>query len=162
MLFGMQIQHKLRQCAVHASICPFITTKREPVSLTAAAKSGQSAFHPASHGHELQSQTHAGAPAADFDVVIFVFTYRHFTAGRLGMVSAISRISACKASARLLLHPALRPVCSLPDVKADIFPARFRLANGFRSGVTLPCRFSVLTCNTLRRSSRAPSYLHPA
>ncbi len=158
----MQIQHKLRQCAVHASNRPFITTKREPVNLTAAAKSRQSAFHPASHGHELQSQTHAGAPATDFNVVIFVFTYRHFISGRLGMVSAISRISACKASSRLLLHPALRPVCSLPDVKARIFPARFRLANGFRSGVTLRCRFSVLTCNTLRRSSRAPSLLHPA
>ncbi len=158
----MQIQHKLRQCAVHASNLPFITTKREPVNLTAAAKSRPSAFPPASHGHELQSQTHAGYPAADFNVVIFVFTYRHFICSRLGMVSAISRISACKASSSLLLHPALRPVCSLPDVKARYFPARFRLANGFRSGVTLRLRFSVLTCNTLRRSSRAPSLSHPA
>ncbi len=162
MLFGMQIQHKLRQCAVHGAICPFITTKREPVNLTAAASRGQSAFHPASHGHELQSQTTRGAPATDFNVVIFVFTYRPSSAGRLGMVSAISRISACKHPARLLLHPALRPVCSLPDVRLDIFPARFRLANGFRSGVSSACRFSVLTCNTLRRSSRAPAYLHPA
>ncbi len=115
MLFGMQIQHKLRQCAVQRAICPFITTKREPVSLTAAESRGQSAFHPASRGHELQSQLTRGTPAADFNVVIFVFTYRTSSAGRLGMVSAISRISACKHPARLLLHPALRPVCSLPD-----------------------------------------------
>ncbi len=142
---------------MHASNLPFHSTKREPVSLTAAAKSRPECIHPASHGHELQSQTHAGCPSGDFNVVIFVFTYRHFICRQVRMVSAISRISACKASSSAFAHPALRPVCSLPDVKARYLPRRFRLANGFRSGVTLRLQVFLLTCNTLRRSSRAPS-----
>lgn len=63
MLFGMQIQHKLRQCAVHASNLPFHYHKAGTSQLNQLQSRGQSAFHPASRGHELQSQTHAGYPS---------------------------------------------------------------------------------------------------
>ena len=79
MLFGMQIQHKLRQCAVHASNLPFHYHEARAGELNGGGK-----IQPPVHFTQRHVVTNfkvkltRGTPAADFNVVIFVFTYRHF------------------------------------------------------------------------------------
>ena len=126
MLLGVQIQHKLRQRAVHdGQSAPFITTKREPVSLTAAAKSETSVhFAQRQRGRATSKSKLTRVPQRSrLQRCHFRLCLQARSSVRnVGMVSAISRISACRTSSSALPDPALRPVCSLPARKAQYLP----------------------------------------
>ena len=79
MLFGMQIQHKLRQCAVHASNLPFHYHKAGTGQLNCGCKVQARVHFTQRHVvTNFEVKLTRGTPAADFNVVIFIFTYRHF------------------------------------------------------------------------------------
>ncbi len=126
MLFGMQIQHKLRQCAVHASNLPFHDDKAGTSQLNCGCKVEARVHFTQRHMVTNFKVKLTRVPQRLTSTLSFSsLPTGTSSAGRLGMVSAISRISACKASSSALLHPALRPVCSLPDVKARYLPRAF-------------------------------------
>ena len=141
------------------AICPFITTKREPVSLTAAAKSRPECISPSVTWSRTSKSNSRGVPQRLTSTLSFSsLPTGTSSAGKLGMVSAISRISACKASSSAFAASSSSPSLFTSRRKGSISsPRAFAWPMDFDRELRSACRFSVLTCNTLRRSSRAPS-----
>ncbi|CCJ83722.1 hypothetical protein BN133_99 [Cronobacter dublinensis 582] len=138
MLFGMQIEHELRQRAVQTGNLPFHHDKTGAGQLNGARE-----IKPAMHFTEGDMIAHVEieltrrAPAAHFHVVAVIFTVRHFIVRQVRdsqrdiadfRQQRIELIFRCIEFFAKLVH--------FQTKRLDILPTRFRLADGFRSRVT--------------------------
>ncbi len=95
MLFGMQIQHKLRQCAVHASNLPFHYHKAGTSQLNCGCKVEARVHFTQRHMVTNFKVKLTRVPQRLTSTLsFFVFTYRHFlSAGRLDCQRDIANFS---------------------------------------------------------------------
>ena len=141
------------------AIWPCITTKRAPVSLTADAKSRPLAISPSVTWSRTSKSNLRGSPQRQISTFsLSSLPIGTQSSGILGNVSAMSRISASRISSSVFAASSSSPNWLTCKRNGSISsPRAFAWPMDFDRELRSACRFSVFTCNTLRRSSKERS-----